>query len=183
MLLVDNIIIGLVLISVLIGLFRGFIPEVMSIAVWIVSVWLAWQYADVVSVRLEDKIDSPALLLWLSRAIVFAGGLIGGGLLTAVVSLLVEKSGLSGTDRVLGMAFGLVRGVLVFGVLVVFARVLDLQQETWWTQSRLIPYGERVGGWILSVLPDEVAEFLPEAAREVEEQAGELPALPIPEPN
>jgi uncharacterized membrane protein required for colicin V production len=81
------------------------------------------------------------------------------------------------------MAFGLVRGVLVFGVLVVFARVLDLQQETWWTQSRLIPYGERVGGWILSVLPDEVAEFLPEAAREVEEQAGELPALPIPEPN
>jgi membrane protein required for colicin V production len=177
MLLVDNIIVGMIAISVLVGLWRGFIPEVMSIVVWIAAVWLAWQYADLVAVRLQDRIDSPALLLWLSRAIVFAGALIAGGMVTAIISMLVEKSGLSGTDRMLGMAFGLVRGVLIFGVLVVFARVLELEQEPWWEESKLIPYGERVGGWLLAVLPDDVTSYLPEAAREVEEAAGDVPGL------
>jgi membrane protein required for colicin V production len=181
MLLVDNIIIGLIVVSVLIGMFRGFVPEVMSIAVWVAAIWLAGQYADVVAVRLADRIESPTLLLWLSRGIVFIGVLLAGGVATAIVSMVVKMTGLSGTDRLLGMAFGLVRGVLVFGVLVTFARVLELEQEPWWQDSKLIPYGEQVAGWIVSLLPEAVAGYLPDAAREMEKEAGPV-VLPRPDP-
>ncbi|MEM9387371.1 MAG: CvpA family protein [Pseudomonadota bacterium] len=174
MIFVDNIIIAVIAISVLIGLFRGFVPEVMSIVVWVAAVFLSWQYADLVAVRLEQHIDSPALLTWLSRAITFAGVLITGGVTTSLVSLLVEKTGLSGTDRVLGMAFGFARGVLVVGVLVIFANALELQQESWWDESVLIPYGERVAGVVLTVLPEDVSARLPEAVQQMEEAADVL---------
>lgn len=174
MIFVDNIIIAVIAISVVIGLFRGFVPEVMSIVVWVAAVFLSWQYADVVAVRLEPHLDSPALLVWLSRAITFAGVLITGGVTTSLVSLLVEKTGLSGTDRMLGMAFGFARGVLVVGVLVIFANALELRQESWWDESVLIPYGERVAGVLLTVLPEDVSTKLPEAMQQMEQAADVL---------
>ncbi len=174
MILVDNIIMAVIAISAIIGLWRGFIPEVMSIVVWVAAVFLAWQYSDLVAVRLQSHIDSPTLLTWLSRAITFAGALIVGGMATALASFLVEKTGLSGTDRMLGMAFGFVRGVLVVGVLVVFASALELQKEEWWDRSVLIPYGERVAGALLTVLPEDVSEKLPETMQQMEEAAKAL---------
>lgn len=188
MLLVDNLILIIIAVSVLIGLFRGFVPEVMSIVVWVAAAFLAWQYSDFVAMRLQEHVDSEVLAIWLARALTFAGVLIAGGILTAAVSLLVEKTGLSGTDRMLGMAFGFARGVLIVGVLVLFARALGFAEEAWWDESTLLPYGERVAGLMLSALPSDVGDRLPEfiqqvegAARGLENGNGQPPVAPADE--
>ena len=70
--------------------------------------------------------------------------LIAGGLINALVGMLVTKTGLSGTDRVLGMVFGAARGVLIVGIVVMIFRMLDLDRDEWWSRSTVIPYGEPV---------------------------------------
>jgi membrane protein required for colicin V production len=51
----------------------------------------------------------------------------------------VRRTGLTGTDRVLGMVFGAGRGVLVVGVLVIAFQLLEMDGEPWWQESVIVP--------------------------------------------
>jgi len=148
MLTIDYIIVAAFLVSVVIGLFRGFFREALSVLTWIAALWITLNYSDVLEPML-GSIASPALKLWAARLLTFVLVLIAGGLLNALIGILVNKTGLSGTDRVLGMVFGGVRGVLLVGILVLGFRLMELDQEPWWEQSRLVPLGEPVARWLL----------------------------------
>jgi membrane protein required for colicin V production len=166
MLPVDYLILGVVLISTLIGAYRGFFPEVLALLSWIVGIWLAWQFAPLLEPRLADKIPSPVLSLWIARFAIFAGVLLVGGLLTELVSLAIERAHLSGTNRILGLVFGLARGLIAVGVLTIFAQILELPHEDWWRQSRLIPYGEHIAAGLQALLPEGMLEQIPGVAAE-----------------
>lgn len=149
MLTIDYIIVAAFLISVLIGLFRGFFKEALSLVTWILALWVALNYSQMLEPML-GSIGSEALRLWAARLLTFLLVLIAGGLLNALIGILVAKTGLSGTDRVLGMVFGGARGVLVVGILVLVFRLMELDREPWWEQSRLVPLGEPVANWLLA---------------------------------
>ena len=108
-----------VLISIVVGFARGFVREAISVAVLLVAVWAAMRFAPVGGLLVERWVTSEGLQQWAGRAIIFFGVLVIGGLLGWGVSYLVSKSGLSGTDRVLGMGFGFFRGALLMGLLVI----------------------------------------------------------------
>jgi len=76
-----------------------------------------------------------------------------GGLLSWAVAKLVRLSVLSGTDRVLGMIFGLVRGVVLVALLVMAGRYSSFNEDDWWQNSTLIPYMEFVADWLLVMAP------------------------------
>ena len=141
---VDYLIIGLVAVSVLVGYFRGLIYEAMSIATWLAAIWLAWRFGGGASPLVASLFDSPAVQQWLGRAIIFLLVLVIGGLAAWLISMVVKKTGLSGTDRTLGMVFGFVRGALIVGLLVIVGEALGFSQDPWWQDSKFIPYGERV---------------------------------------
>jgi len=161
MLPVDYLIIGVVLISTLVGVYRGFFPEVLALLSWILGIWVAWEYAPMLEPRLADKIPSPVLSLWIARFALFAGVLIAGGLLTELVSLAIERAQLTGTNRMLGLLFGFVRGLVAVGVLTIFAQILELPHESWWRESKLIPYGEHIAAGLEAILPDTVFDQFP----------------------
>ena len=89
------------------------------------------------------------------------GVVIVGGLLTELVSFGVEKARLTGANRALGLLFGLARGLVVVGVLTVFARILELPREPWWSEAKLIPFAERIAAGLEAMLPDAVIEHMP----------------------
>lgn len=163
MLPVDYLIIGVVLISTLVGAYRGFFPEVLSLLSWIVGAWVAWEYAPLLEPRLADKIPSPVLALWIARFGLFAGVIIVGGLVTELVSLAVERARLTGANRALGLVFGFARGLIAVGVLTIFAQILELPHESWWRESKLIPYGEHIAAGLEALLPDAVVQQFPSA--------------------
>ncbi|NND59535.1 MAG: CvpA family protein [Gammaproteobacteria bacterium] len=169
---IDYIIIGVVAISALIGLFRGFFPELISLLSWIVAIWSGWNFSHVIEPYLAGKIGSPALELWVARGIIFVGVLLVFGLLGQLIALLIKKTGLSGTDRALGLAFGVARGAVILGIAVLFARMIDLDQEPWWQASRVIPYGEGIASTLHSILPEQVSQHLP-AVEQADTTAGE----------
>ena len=100
MVIVDYIVLIAFLVSVVVGFFRGFFKEALSLATWIIAIWLTWKFSWVVE-PLFSGIESPALKIWAARLLVFIVVLILGALLNHFIGILVEKTGLSGTDRVL----------------------------------------------------------------------------------
>ncbi|MEJ2514574.1 MAG: CvpA family protein [Gammaproteobacteria bacterium] len=143
MVIIDYILIGAFLVSVVVGFFRGFFREVMSLVTWVLAAWVAWRFSWLLEPALE-AISSPALRLWLARAAAFVIVLLLGGLAGFLLAKIVKASGLTGTDRVLGMVFGGARGVLIIGLLVLVFQLLELDREPWWDDSVIVPQAARV---------------------------------------
>jgi membrane protein required for colicin V production len=162
---IDYILLGAAALSALLGLVRGFFREALSLVTWILAIWLALKFGDVFAPMLEELLPSEALELWGARLGVFIVVLVAGALINRLLLKLVRSSGLSGVDRVLGGLFGIARGVLIVGVMVLGAQALELDRETWWPQSRVVPYGLKVAS--------EIRTFIGESLDSLGEKVGE----------
>ena len=144
----DYIFLGLVALSVLLGFMRGFFREALSLASWVLALWLALEFGQIFVPVFSEILPSPALQIWAARLMTFVLVVVAGAVVNRLIGMAVRKTGLSGTDRVLGMGFGFVRGVLLVGLVVLGAQVVELDREPWWDESRLVPYGLRVADQI-----------------------------------
>jgi membrane protein required for colicin V production len=155
----DILILSLIGISALISLLRGFVREAFSLLVWILAFWIAWTFFRDLSMRLDQLIATPSVRLGVAFVLLLLAALMVGGLINYLVIQLVQKTGLSGSDRFLGMIFGGARGVLVVVVLVLLAGLTPFPQDPWWQESRLIPYFEHLSVRLLALLPADVADW------------------------
>lgn len=145
---VDLLALLVVVASAAFGSWRGFVKEAIAVATWLAAIWFAWRFAFVVEPMLGDWSNAPELKVWAARAITFVIIMVIGGLISWLARSLVRSTGLSGMDRVLGALFGLFRGVLIFGLLVIGLQLSGLDQDPWWQQARLRPLGERIAAGI-----------------------------------
>lgn len=156
---VDFIIAGIILLSALISVFRGFIKEAFSLVVWIAAFWLSWTFFREVSQLLINWVSLPSARLGIAFALIMITVLIVGGILNYLLSKLVEHTGLSGTDRMLGIFFGIARGAIIVAILILLAGLTPLPEDPWWHQSILIPYFQELSLWLKSLLPDDIAKY------------------------
>jgi len=134
----DIVILIIVLISAVIGLVRGFLREVLSLASWFAAFILALYFSPAVAEWLGGQLDDEGVRLVIGFVGIFALTLIAGGIVQWLVRKLVETSGMSGTDRFLGFLFGSLRGVLVCIIGLIAIRPFA-ESTTWWQGSRLTP--------------------------------------------
>jgi membrane protein required for colicin V production len=156
---IDIAILAIIVISSLISIVRGFLKEAVSLAAWILAFWAAYTHGASFQNFLPDALQPYSLRLAVSIVILFILVLILGGLVNLILSRLVAMSGLSGTDRTLGVVFGLLRGVVVIALLVWLAGLTALPQDPWWQQSRLIGYFEPVVVWLNANLPSNITRY------------------------
>ncbi len=175
----DLVILGILLVSIVVSLFRGFIKEVFSILVWVAAIFAAFRVAGPLAGALEPIIDLPSARLIVAFAAVFVLVLIVGGLISFLVGKMVEKTGLSPTDRLFGGLFGLARGLVIVVLAVLLLRVTPFAEDPWWGDSRLLPTFETLAEQARLWLPESVRDLLnPEnqsARSAVSEES--LPAL------
>jgi membrane protein required for colicin V production len=143
-------------ISVVVGVMRGFVKEAVSVAALLVAIWAALHFGDATGKLSAKWLSSAELQRWVGRLIVFIVVLAVGGLLSWAVSKIIRRSALSGTDRALGLMFGFCRGVVLIGVFIIGGQYAGFDNDDWWLQSRLIPYGSEVADWIRVMTPKGV---------------------------
>ena len=151
----DFVLLAIVIVSSLISLKRGFFREALSLAIWLFSVIAAMVFSEHLAAFLkpyvEGTITSPSLLKVIAIALMFVLCLLVGGLCSLLLSQLIKLTGLTGTDRLLGMVFGALRGVLVILILLIIGqKMLPLSEELWWQDSVLIPHFLRLETWTVS---------------------------------
>lgn len=156
----DYAILGIIAISILVGAIRGFVKEAFSLAVWAAAFLVAFQYSGALAMQLENHIELPSARTSLAFAGLFLVVLLVGGLITFLVGKLVEKTGLSGTDRLLGGVFGGIRGLALVIALIVVAGLTPVPQDPWFQQSRTIQSLMPLAEWSAQYLPDYILEHL-----------------------
>jgi membrane protein required for colicin V production len=157
---VDYTIFGIILISALIGMGRGLIREVLSLAVWIAALVSAWLYHRDVAEMLTTQISSPSARLAVAFAVVVLGILILGAIVGAILTAIVDKARLTGLDRALGFLFGGARGVVLVSMAVFLGALTPMPDESWWKDSRTIAQFRVAADWMLSLVPPEIRDQL-----------------------
>ncbi len=115
---VDALILGILVISSLISLSRGFIKEALSLVTWVVAGIVAWMFGGSLAHHFEAYLDTPSVRVIAACAILFIVTLLIGALVNFLLAQLVRATGLTGTDRLLGMVFGGARGLLLVVIIV-----------------------------------------------------------------
>jgi len=153
---IDYIIIAVVLVSAVAGLIQGFLREICSLVTWILAVWLAWKIGPLLSPHLGGVLRQPPYGLWAGSAIVFIAVLVAGAIIGAAVNYFVRLSLFSGLDRLLGFLLGLIRGVVIVGVMMILAQSAKLDGEGWWKKSRLLPTVQPVARLLRALAGDHL---------------------------
>ena len=154
----DIIIISIMLVSTVISLFRGFVREILSLVAWIVSFWAAATFAPQVATLLESYLSIPTARTVLAFIGVLVVALVLSGLVNTMIGRLIEKTGLSGTDRMLGGIFGLLRGVAIVAVVVLIAGLTQIPGAPWWQQSQVIAPFETAALRIVDYMPPDLSK-------------------------
>src|SRR6516225_788730 len=140
----DYLVIVAIIVSAVVGAMRGFLRESVAVGAWLIALFLAWHFSDLIAPHLGGLMSDSEVRPWAARIIIAALVLLLGAGIGATLAHFVRLSIFSGMDRLLGFAFGLLRGFVLFGVFVVLGQLLHLESERWWQDSILMPYGESI---------------------------------------
>lgn len=154
---VDYGILIIVALSALISVMRGFVREALSLAAWVAAFWVAFTFHQHLATLLTDHIAAPSIRLISAFALLFVVTLVLCAIMNNLVAKLVEKSGLSGTDRMLGVLFGIARGAVVVAILVLLAGLTPLPADPWWKESIFIVHFQSMAIWLRNFLPPDIA--------------------------
>jgi len=127
-------ILAIVILSILIGVLRGFTRELFGVGTWVLAIVLAVVFGSKAAVALQEHIATPLVRM---------GAAYG-----------IRQSRFSSADRTLGAGLGMIRGILIVGLVVLLARTVDVSEEAWWRESALIGPSMAIADALDTLIPD-----------------------------
>ncbi len=157
----DYAVMAVIGLSALRGTWRGFLSEVFGLIGWIVAFLVAARFVSLLVPFIPANWPGGALTQWLiAFAIIVIGVMLVASVANALLSRLVQVSGLGGVDRSLGLMFGLVRGVILVLILVALAGLTELPKQEFWRNALLRPYAEQGVRELKPLLPETLAAYV-----------------------
>ena len=130
-----------------------------SLLTWVLAVFFAWRFADVLAPHLGGALASAAVRPWAARTLIFLAVLVVGTTVGAIVNHFVRLSIFSGLDRLLGLVFGALRAGVAFGLAAVACQAVHIDDEAWYRQSMLMPYAARIGNILRTLGGDSAGDI------------------------
>lgn len=140
--------------SALLGLIRGLVGTLVSTAAWLLAGWVTFEFGGEAASWLSDDGKPTMTELFGGYALSFVVVMVVVALVGALARSMVRSVGLSGVDRMLGAALGLLRGAFLACILVLLMGFTPLPREPSWRQSSVVPVLLPAAGWMRSKLPD-----------------------------
>jgi membrane protein required for colicin V production len=157
----DWAVLGVLAASVLLGLWRGLVYEVLSVLNWVAAFFLAQWFAQAAAQWLPMGGAGQALRHAAGFVVVFIASLFIGGLLAWLLKKLVEAVGLRPVDRALGGLFGLVRGTVAVLAVAVVVHLTSWKDSRWWKESVSGGVATAVLRGLKPVVPEKFGAYLP----------------------
>ena len=157
---VDIVIPAVILISALFSVMRGFVREALSLLGWLAAFWVALNFSTGLAEQFLMSIPVPSVRMVVAFTLLFVVTLVLVAIVTRLASQLVQRTGLTGTDRMIGMVFGIARGVVIVSVLVLLASMTAMPQDPWWQESHLIGVFEHLAVWLRDNIAPEIVDSL-----------------------
>ena len=157
----DWVFVAVLVVSFLLGAWRGLVYEVLSVMSWIAAFIVAQWQAPRVAGMLELGGSGQSVRYAAAFVVVFIAVVFAGGLLAWLIKKLVEAVGLRPIDRVLGAGFGLIRGAVLLLALAVVINMSPLKREVWWTESKGADVATAALKEMKPVLPERFGHYLP----------------------
>ena len=154
----DLLILGVIALSALISLIRGFVKESISLLSWIAAGIVAFRYFSAMAELLEPYLADPTIRSMTAFAVLFVSTLIIGAIINFIMSQLVSKTGLSGTDKALGVVFGGARGVLIVTMIVLLASLTPMPEAQWWQDSAMVGFFQQLAEWVKGIIPADAVD-------------------------
>lgn len=164
--LIDFGIIALVLISIIIGLFRGFVKEALSITVWVLSVFISMKFYGEISGYFTGVTDNSTVRSGIAISLIFITCLVTGSIISHLVSLLVKSTGLGGTDKLLGVIFGFLRGGLIAAAIMLVISYTEFSKNPIWADSFLTKQMQPIVNFLDSFIPEKVKNKVSEKSNQ-----------------
>lgn len=159
MVVADLIVLSIILISVVVSLMRGFVKEALSLAGWLVSLYIAMTFSSGMAELFGDSIKDPTLRLLAAFISLFVLSLVVGSIINFFATQFVQRAGLTGVDRTIGVVFGFLRGILLVTIIVMLLGLTTLPKESWWDESFFMFRFEAIATWLKDLLPDDIAKY------------------------
>jgi membrane protein required for colicin V production len=156
----DYFLIALAAISSIMGAVRGLVREVISLFTWIAAVFLSWEYADLIEPRLGGVLAEDTVRTWAARAIIFIAVVLIGTAIGALAARFMRASIFSGLDRLAGAIFGVLRSLIIIGLLVILCHALRLTGEPWWRGALLRPFAEHTANVLRSMVGERKIDVM-----------------------
>lgn len=147
--------------SMLLGVWRGLVYEVLSVIGWIAAFVLAQWFAPTVAAQLPMESSGDTLRYAAAFVLVFVASVFAAGLISALMKKVISAVGLRPVDRMLGAIFGLFRGVVLLLAVSVVVHMTALQESEWWLESKGAPMLITLLKGLRPMLPEKFGAFLP----------------------
>jgi membrane protein required for colicin V production len=153
----DYLFLGVLVLSAIVGMWRGLVSEVMALVAWVVALVAAWRYAAEAASLMSGWIAEPAWRQVVGFALVFVIVLLIAALLRFLLRELLKAAGLGAADRFFGAVFGLARGLAIAFAVVLLGGLIGVAREPWWANAMFSPPLETAVIAAKPWLPDAVA--------------------------
>lgn len=152
----DWVIAAILVVSILVGIFRGFIKESLSLISWILAIWLAFNFCAQAGEFIHQYINIPAPKFreWAGFALVFISTLFVFSVISYIITKVFVRGPIKGVDRVLGLGFGVLRGIAIVVAVLVVARGFGMETSDWWQNSQHISKFEPFMKSVEELFPD-----------------------------
>src|SRR3990167_3864598 len=155
----DYIILGILFISIIVGLIRGFLREAISLATWFFAFIAALKFSPWVAELLHSAISHTMTRYAVSGLLIFIAVLIIGAIVSKLVHLLVSATGFGFLDRLLGFVFGAARGILCGTMMLLLIGASSYQNADWVKQSELAPHFQPIVAYFVPLLPKDLTSM------------------------
>ncbi len=163
---VDIIFLIIVGLSVLIGILRGLIKEVISVSSLVAALWVSINFGSIFGEYFDAWIDEPGVQLWIGMIVSFIAVILLGMFVARILSKIFRLSLSSRIDRFLGACFGFLRGCILTAIFVLAGELTPATDRKWWDESNLIPYSKILADKMIMNIPANIDFIRTEKGKE-----------------
>ena len=155
----DIVFIGIIASSAVLALIRGGLSEILSLSSWFITIWIMRKFGNLVDHLIPHSITNPLIRNALVFIIIFIIIAIIIALIKKLCNKFISSIGLNGVNYLLGVVFGVIRGILISALLIILIEIMNFDPAHSWQKAKSAMVIEPVVIWIVDLVPERIHDL------------------------